>query len=237
MRWRRRSGSCRCCATSPTGVPVPERPRRAATTSSSAPTRSTRPASPRCSRRSTTSPSGRASTRGCSSAPRSGSTAAARAARCSAASDLREAEAWLAEQAAHKEPQPTPLQTEYILASRTAATRRQWIACRGGSSPGSRSSRSRSSPCCSAVTPSATASSRRESRSRDSSPRRLISQLADRPRAQRPARRAGRFGEPDGRGRAIAAPGALDLARRGSPCAGTGRGSGTRRSAPTGRAS
>ena len=41
--------------------------------------------------------------------------------------DLREAEAWLAEQAAHKEPQPTPLQAEYILASRTAATRRQWI--------------------------------------------------------------------------------------------------------------
>ena len=42
--------------------------------------------------------------------------------------DLREAEAWLSEQAAHKEPQPTPLQAEYILASRTAATRRQWIA-------------------------------------------------------------------------------------------------------------
>jgi WD40 repeat protein len=42
--------------------------------------------------------------------------------------DLREAEAWLSEQAAHREPQPTPLQAEYILASRTAATRRQWIA-------------------------------------------------------------------------------------------------------------
>jgi WD40 repeat protein len=41
--------------------------------------------------------------------------------------DLREAEAWLREQAAHKEPQPTPLQAEYILASRKAATRRQWI--------------------------------------------------------------------------------------------------------------
>ncbi len=40
-------------------------------------------------------------------------------------SDLREAERWLGEQAAHKEPQPTPLQTEYVLASRKAATRRQ----------------------------------------------------------------------------------------------------------------
>ena len=41
--------------------------------------------------------------------------------------DLREAETWLGQQAAHKEPQPTPLQAEYILASRRAATRRQWI--------------------------------------------------------------------------------------------------------------
>ncbi len=41
--------------------------------------------------------------------------------------DLREAENWLGQQAAHKEPQPTPLQAEYILASRRAATRRQWI--------------------------------------------------------------------------------------------------------------
>ena len=40
-------------------------------------------------------------------------------------SDLRDAEGWLSEQSAHKEPQPTPLQTEYILAGRTAATRRQ----------------------------------------------------------------------------------------------------------------
>ena len=40
-------------------------------------------------------------------------------------SDLKQAEGWLSEQSAHKEPQPTPLQTEYILASRTAATRRQ----------------------------------------------------------------------------------------------------------------
>ncbi len=42
-------------------------------------------------------------------------------------SDLTEAERWLSEQAAHKEPQPTPLQTEYLLASRKAATRRQRI--------------------------------------------------------------------------------------------------------------
>ena len=42
-------------------------------------------------------------------------------------SDLREAERWLREQAAHKEPQPTPLQTEYVLGSRRAATRRQRI--------------------------------------------------------------------------------------------------------------
>ena len=40
-------------------------------------------------------------------------------------SDLRDAEGWLSEQSAHREPQPTPLQTDYILASRTAATRRQ----------------------------------------------------------------------------------------------------------------
>ena len=42
-------------------------------------------------------------------------------------SDLTEAERWLSEQAAHKEPRPTPLQTEYLLASRKAATRRQRI--------------------------------------------------------------------------------------------------------------
>ena len=42
-------------------------------------------------------------------------------------SDLTEAELWLSEQAAHKEPQPTPLQTEYLLASRKAATRRERI--------------------------------------------------------------------------------------------------------------
>ena len=42
-------------------------------------------------------------------------------------SDLTEAERWLSEQAAHREPQPTPLQTEYLLASRKAATRRQRI--------------------------------------------------------------------------------------------------------------
>ena len=42
-------------------------------------------------------------------------------------SDLRQAETWLAEQNAHKEPRPTPLQAEYIVASRTAATRRQRI--------------------------------------------------------------------------------------------------------------
>ena len=39
--------------------------------------------------------------------------------------DLREAERWLGEQSAHKEPRPTPIQTEYVLASRRYATRRQ----------------------------------------------------------------------------------------------------------------
>jgi WD40 repeat protein len=42
-------------------------------------------------------------------------------------SDLKEAERWLSEQAEHKEPQPTPLQAEYVLASRKGATRRQAI--------------------------------------------------------------------------------------------------------------
>jgi WD40 repeat protein len=42
-------------------------------------------------------------------------------------SELRDAERWLSEQGAHKEPQPTPLQAEYIVASRNAATRRQRI--------------------------------------------------------------------------------------------------------------
>ncbi len=41
--------------------------------------------------------------------------------------DLRSAERWLAEAGAQKERQPTALQTEYILASRKAATRRQRI--------------------------------------------------------------------------------------------------------------
>src|SRR5215211_2745704 len=41
--------------------------------------------------------------------------------------DLGEAESWLAEQGKHTEPQPTPLQTEYVIASRKAATRRQRI--------------------------------------------------------------------------------------------------------------
>ena len=40
-------------------------------------------------------------------------------------SDLSEAEAWLSSQGEHKEPRPTPLQTEYVLAGRKAATRRQ----------------------------------------------------------------------------------------------------------------
>jgi TIR domain len=39
--------------------------------------------------------------------------------------DLRSAEQWLAEAGAEKERQPTVLQTEYIIASRKAATRRQ----------------------------------------------------------------------------------------------------------------
>ena len=42
--------------------------------------------------------------------------------------DLRSAERWLAEAGAQKERQPTALQTEYIIASRKAAARRQRIA-------------------------------------------------------------------------------------------------------------
>src|SRR5438034_2192242 len=41
--------------------------------------------------------------------------------------DLRAAERWLAEASTNKEPKPTALQTEYIIASRKAATRRQQI--------------------------------------------------------------------------------------------------------------
>jgi WD40 repeat protein len=41
--------------------------------------------------------------------------------------DLRSAERWLAEAGAQKERQPTPLQTEYIIASRKASARRQRI--------------------------------------------------------------------------------------------------------------
>src|SRR5436305_1338436 len=41
--------------------------------------------------------------------------------------DLRGAEQWLAQAGADKERQPTPLQTEYIIASRKAAARRQRI--------------------------------------------------------------------------------------------------------------
>jgi hypothetical protein len=41
--------------------------------------------------------------------------------------DLRSAERWLAQAGAQKERQPTPLQTEYIIASRKAAARRQRI--------------------------------------------------------------------------------------------------------------
>jgi tetratricopeptide (TPR) repeat protein len=41
--------------------------------------------------------------------------------------DLRTAERWLAQASTNKEPKPTALQTEYIIASRKAATRRQQI--------------------------------------------------------------------------------------------------------------
>jgi len=41
--------------------------------------------------------------------------------------DLRSAEQWLAQARAQEERQPTPLQIEYIIASRKAAARRQWI--------------------------------------------------------------------------------------------------------------
>ncbi len=40
-------------------------------------------------------------------------------------SDLSEAETWLSAQGSHREPRPSPLQTEYLLESRKAATRRQ----------------------------------------------------------------------------------------------------------------
>ncbi len=40
--------------------------------------------------------------------------------------DLREAEQWLAQSGA-REPKPSSLQTQYIVSSRTAATKRQWI--------------------------------------------------------------------------------------------------------------
>jgi hypothetical protein len=45
--------------------------------------------------------------------------------------DLRAAERWLAEAGAEKERQPTVLQTEYIIASRKAATRRQKLTLGG----------------------------------------------------------------------------------------------------------
>ena len=41
--------------------------------------------------------------------------------------DLQEAEHWVASQSAKRDPQPTPLQLEYVLAARRAATRRQRI--------------------------------------------------------------------------------------------------------------
>jgi WD40 repeat protein len=41
--------------------------------------------------------------------------------------DLQEAEHWVASQSAQRDPQPTPLQLEYVLAARRAATRRQRI--------------------------------------------------------------------------------------------------------------
>jgi tetratricopeptide (TPR) repeat protein len=41
--------------------------------------------------------------------------------------DLRAAERWLAEASTNKEPKPTALQTEYIIASRKVATRRQQV--------------------------------------------------------------------------------------------------------------
>src|SRR5947207_5548709 len=45
--------------------------------------------------------------------------------------DLRSAEQWLAQAGAQKDRQPTPLQTEYIIASRKAAARRQRITLGG----------------------------------------------------------------------------------------------------------
>ena len=197
--------------------PGARRPRRAATTSSSAPTRSSRPASPRCSRRSTTCPSGRASTRACSSGPRNGSTAAGTAARCSAASDLREAETWLGSRRRTRS-----------RSRRRCRPSTSWPAAgrRPGAS-GSRSARSsrraggrrdrgrRRAPASRRA--AASASGRRGWRSRGGSPRRPISQLQIDPELSILLARAGGLDQPDGRGRAGASPGAGALARRDRP--------------------
>ena len=45
--------------------------------------------------------------------------------------DLEEAERWIASQTAEREPRPTPLQSEYVLASRRGAKRRQRILLSG----------------------------------------------------------------------------------------------------------
>ena len=138
----------------------------------------------------------------CSSGPRNGSMAAARAARCSAAPICARPRRGLAEQAAHKEPQPTPLQAEYILASRTAATRRQWIGAAAAVAAG-----------VAIVAVAIFAVLQRRDAQRDREQQARIAQsrqprrgrrpaATDRPRAEHPARRARRFGEPDGRGRA-----------------------------------
>ena len=178
--------------------------------------RNTHPASPRCSRRSTTCLNGRASTRGCSSGPRSGSTPAARAARCCAVPICARRRHGSAEQAAHKEPQPTPLQAEYILASRTAATTAPVDRRRGGGRRGSdRRDRDRRRPSASrrparpraAGADRAVAAARR--RGRPPAPRSTPSSASCSPTG--PPRRA-RRSRPSG-----PSPGALGLARRAHP--------------------
>ena len=125
-RWRRTSGSCPCFAASPRRSRF-RRTWRAATTSSFAPTRSSIPASPHCWRRSRSLPEwARHHTRLLERAEE-WQDRGRDPSFLLRGSDLTDGERWLGEQGADREPQPTPLQTEYLLVSRAAATRRQRI--------------------------------------------------------------------------------------------------------------
>ena len=192
-------------------------------------------ASPRCSRRSTTSPNGRASTRGCSSAPRSGSTAAARAARCFAAT--------ICARRRHGSPSRRRTRSRSRRRCRPstsspAAPRRPGASGsrRGGGRRG-RDRRGRDRRRASAPRRPARPRAAGANRTVATARRRRRPTAADRPRVEHPARRAGRFGEPDGRGGAVVAQGTVGLATSSSPFAATERGSVTRRSALTGPAS